>query len=52
MYGVAIGAAIASNGDTQYIDNMAVTKCAHRPAWGGWGGSAAPRTPTTLPPPL
>ena len=31
MYGAAIGAAIASDGDTQYIDNMAVTKCAHRP---------------------
>ena len=30
MYGAAIGAAIASDGDTQYIDNMAVTKCAHR----------------------
>ena len=30
MYGAAIGAAIASNRDTQYIDNMAVTKCAHR----------------------
>ena len=30
MYGAAIGAAIASNGDTQYIDNMAITKCAHR----------------------
>ena len=30
MYGAAIGAAIASNGDTQYIENMAVTKCAHR----------------------
>ena len=30
MYGAAIGAAIASNGDTQYMDNMAVTKCAHR----------------------
>ena len=30
MYGAAIGAAIASGGDTQYIDNMAVTKCAHR----------------------
>ena len=30
MYGAAIGAAIASEGDTQYIDNMAVTKCAHR----------------------
>ena len=29
MYGAAIGAAIASDGDTQYIDNMAVTKCAH-----------------------
>ena len=31
MYGAAIGADIASDGDTQYIDNMAVTKCAHRP---------------------
>ena len=30
MYGAAIGGAIASDGDTQYIDNMAVTKCAHR----------------------
>ena len=30
MYGAAIGAAIASNGDTQYINNMGVTKCAHR----------------------
>ena len=30
MYGAAIGAAIASDGDTQYIDNMAVTKCAYR----------------------
>ena len=30
MYGGAIGAAIASDGDTQYIYNMAVTKCAHR----------------------
>ena len=30
MYGAAIGAAIASDGDTQYIDNMAVTKCAPR----------------------
>ena len=30
MYGVAIGAAIATDGDTQYTDNMAVTKCAHR----------------------
>ena len=28
MYGAAIGTAIASNGDKQYIDNMAVTKCA------------------------
>ena len=34
MYGVAIGKAIASNGDKQYIDNMAVTKCADkRPTW-------------------
>ena len=30
MYGAAIGAAIASDIDTQYIDNMAVTKYAHR----------------------
>ena len=30
MYGAAIGAAIASDGDTQYIEHMAVTKCAHR----------------------
>ena len=30
MYGAAIGAAIASDADTQYINNMAVTKCAHR----------------------
>ena len=30
MYGAAIGAAIASDGDTQYMDNMDVTKCAHR----------------------
>ena len=30
MYRAAIGAAIASDGATQYIDNMAVTKCAHR----------------------
>ena len=30
MYGAAIGAAIASDGDAQYIDKMAVTKCAHR----------------------
>ena len=30
MYGAAIGAATASDGSTQYIDNMAVTKCAHR----------------------
>ena len=29
MYGAATGAAIASDGDTQYIDNMAITKCAH-----------------------
>ena len=28
--GEMYGAAIASDGDTQYIDNMAVTKCAHR----------------------
>ena len=31
MYGAAIGATIASDGDTHYIDNMAVTKCAHCP---------------------
>ena len=30
MYGAAIGAAITSDGDSQYIDNLAVTKCAHR----------------------
>ena len=30
VYGAAIGGAIASDGDTRYIDNMAVTKCAHR----------------------
>ena len=30
MYGGAVGAAIASNVDTHYIDNMAVTQCAHR----------------------
>ena len=30
MYRAAIGAAIASDGNTQYIDNMAVTKCAYR----------------------
>ena len=30
MYGAAIDTAIASDGDTQYIDNMAVTKCAYR----------------------
>ena len=29
MYGGAIGPAITSDRDTQYIDNMAVTKCAH-----------------------
>ena len=29
VYGAAIGAAIASDGNTQYIHNMAVTKCAH-----------------------
>ena len=29
MYGTAIGAAMASDSDTQYIDNMAVTKCAN-----------------------
>ena len=34
MYGTAIGTAIASNGDRQYIDNMAVTKCVDkRPTW-------------------
>ena len=27
MYGMAIGTAIASNGDKQYIDKMAVTNC-------------------------
>ena len=30
MYRAAIGTAIASNGDKQYIDNMAVTKCADK----------------------
>ena len=30
MYRVAIGAAIASGGDTQYIDNMAANN-SHRP---------------------
>ena len=30
MYGVAIGTAIASNSNKQYIDNMAVTKCAYK----------------------
>ena len=30
MYGAANGATITSDGDTQYIYNMAVTKCAHR----------------------
>ena len=30
MYGAAIGAAIASDGYTPCIDNMAVTKCAYR----------------------
>ena len=30
MYGAAIGTAIASSGDKQYIDNMAVTKCADK----------------------
>ena len=30
MYGAAIGTAIASNGDKQHIDNMAVTKSAHQ----------------------
>ena len=30
MYGAAIRATIACDGDTEYIDNMAVTKCAHR----------------------
>ena len=34
MYGAAIGTAIASNGDKQYIDNMAMTKCANKqPTW-------------------
>ena len=28
-YGAAIGVAMASDSDTQYIDNMAVTKCAY-----------------------
>ena len=30
MYGAAMRTAIASNGDKQYIDNMAVTKCADK----------------------
>ena len=30
MYGTAIGTAIASNGDKQCIDNMAVTKFADK----------------------
>ena len=30
MYRAAIGAAVVSHGDTQYIDNIAITKCAHR----------------------
>ena len=30
MYGATIGAAIASDGDTHYFDNIAATKCAHR----------------------
>ena len=30
MYRASIGTAIASDGDTQYIDNMAFTKCAHQ----------------------
>ena len=30
MYGAAIGAAITFDGDAQYIDSMAVTKCAYR----------------------
>ena len=30
MYRAAIGTAISSDGDTQYIDNLAVTKCARR----------------------
>ena len=30
MYAAAIGTAIASNGNKQYIDNMAVTKCADK----------------------
>ena len=30
MYGAAIGTAIASNGDKQYINNMAVTKRADK----------------------
>ena len=30
MYGAAIGTAIASNGDKQYIDKMALTKCANK----------------------
>ena len=30
MYGVAIGTAIASDGDKHYIDNMAVTTCADK----------------------
>ena len=34
MYSAAISTAIASNGDMQYIDNMAVTICADkRPTW-------------------
>ena len=30
IYRAAIGAAITSDGDTQYIDNMAITKCTQR----------------------
>ena len=32
MYGAAIGTVIASNGDEQYMDNMAMTKCARNDA--------------------
>ena len=30
MYGATIGTDMASDSDTQYIDNMAIAKCAHR----------------------
>ena len=32
MYGAAIGTAVASDGDTQFIGSMAVTKCADQRA--------------------